>query len=279
MNSDKVAEVAARMERRDRAREDEAARLEEVRARGAVPDGCCPDIPEAPARGPFRLVQMRALYPAGENGFTSKPAGYMGRSTMQAADAFDVMEAKARAAHARKVTRAKAAKKPALSYRPPFTPGQVAMGRLYRDLVEKHACAGVRGSSLETLSQGGGGQGGEFIDAVLRDRQRLQLLRDRIGFGVFLAPRRVSAHSMDRGTRRAISDLQLVDAVCIEGLAVSAVLARFGWGRTAKLNQRLAARLAELLDAMMGPKRRPPIGAVWFDAEPVEASPEKNVGP
>lgn len=279
MNSDEVSEVSDRLERRDRAREDEAARLAEVRARGVVPDGCCPDIPEAPARGPFRLVQMQALYPEGEDGFTSKPAGYMGRSTMQAADAFDVMEAKARAAHARKVTRAKAAKQPAPSYRPPFTPGQVAMGRLYRDLVEKHACAGVKGSSLETLSQGGGGQGGEFIDAVLRDRQRLKLLQDRIGSGVFLAPRRASAHSMDRGTRRAISDRHLVDAVCIEGHAVSAVLTRCGWSQKADLTRRLTARLAELLDAMMGPKRRAPIGAVWFDSGLTEEPLEKNVGP
>ena len=94
------------------------------------------------------------LFPDGENDWKARPSCYRVRSAMQRADVFDVMMAKAASNG-----------KPA-----PFTRAQVAAGRYYRDLVERHACAGIRCSSVEAL-RSGGGDSGSFIDAVLRDRE------------------------------------------------------------------------------------------------------------
>ncbi len=126
----------------------EAARLAAIKARGNVPEICGDAIPEAPARGAFRVFEPEGLYPDGQGGFEAKHAGYRGRSAIQRADVFDIMAAKA-ARH----------KKPS-----PLSPGQVAIGRHYRDLVERHACAGLKCSSIEASRSSGSGRGGDFID-------------------------------------------------------------------------------------------------------------------
>ncbi|WP_297340750.1 hypothetical protein [Pseudophaeobacter sp.] len=112
--------------------EAEEIRLAGIKARSALPEICGDAIAEAPARGAFRVFEPQALYRDGEGGFAVKHAGYRGRSAIQRADVFDVMAAKA-ARH----------NKPS-----PLTPGQVAIGRHYRDLVERHACAGLKCSSI-----------------------------------------------------------------------------------------------------------------------------------
>jgi len=229
---------------------DPIQRLAAVRATGAVPDDVGPEVPIAPARGPVRVVKTMAAYPAGEDGFEIKPAGHMGRHTLRCADAFDLMEAKA-ARH----------KKPA-----PFSPAQVAMGRHYRDLVEKHACAGVKCSSLESLSQGGG-SGGDFMDAVLRDRQRIKVLRARIGTGSAMVVRRHRPSA--RGSRVAISDRRLVDIVCIEGGTISDVLRAHGWSIKSDLVTSLQVALGQVLDRMMGPVRQGGVVAAHYGSGPV----------
>ncbi|SIO36674.1 hypothetical protein SAMN05444722_1699 [Rhodovulum sp. ES.010] len=221
----------------------EEARIAEVRARGHVPPDCGPEIPEAPARGPVRAFRPMALYPNGENDWEQKPAGHMGRAALQVADAFDVMAAQA--------ARRKAAA--------PFTPGQVAMGRWYRTLVERHAAAGLRCSSVEALRASSGG-GGSFIDAVLRDRDAIARLRARIGEGEALSLRKVRPSK--RGARVAIPDRALVDMVCLEDATLSDVLRRHGWAADARVRGLLRSALAEALDRMAGPRRRPDIAVI-----------------
>ena len=175
----------------------EVARIGAVKARGVVPDDCGPEIPEAPARGAYQVVRPQKLYPDGRDGYVAKDAGYLGRAALRHADAFDVM----RVAAAKR-------KKPA-----PFSETQVAMGRHYRDLVERHATAGIRGSSFTRTRTGGTGQSGAFIDALMQDRQEIDRLHRKIGPGTALEVRRV--RPSDRGTRSAIPDRALVDMVCI----------------------------------------------------------------
>lgn len=250
MNNNRFDEVVGRMERRDAVSIAEQARMDEVRSLGFVPDAVGPEIPAAPARGPVRMFESMASYPKGENDFEMKAAGYMGRKTLQRADSFDLMAAKA--------ARHKKA--------PPFSPAQVAMGRFYRDLVEKHSCAGVKCSSLESLSQGSSG-GGEFMDAVLRDRQRIDVLRRRIGSGSAMVVRRI--RPSDRGSWASIMDRRLVDAVCIEAGSLTDVLRAHGWvreGQSAKGDhiKALATALAAALDRMMGPVKRGGISVIHF---------------
>ena len=152
----------------------EAGRIQAVKAWGQVPEVCGDAIPEAPARGAIRVFQPMRLFPDGKENWKARPSGYRGRSAMQRADVFDVMTAKAASKG-----------KPA-----PFTREQVAAGRYYRDLVERHACAGVMCSSIEALRGGGGC--GNFIDAVLRDREEIERIRRRIGSGTAMAVRKIS---------------------------------------------------------------------------------------
>lgn len=245
MNNNRFDEVVGRMERRDAVSMAEQARMDEVRSLGFVPDAVGPEIPVAPARGPVRMFESMASYPKGEDGFEMKAAGYMGRKTLQRADSFDLMAAKA--------ARHKKA--------PPFSPAQVAMGRFYRDLVEKHSCAGVKCSSLESLSQGSSG-GGEFMDAVLRDRQRIDVLRRRIGSGSAMVVRR--HRPSDRGSRASIFDRRLVDIICLEDGTISDVLKGHGWSIKADLVTSLQVALGQVLDRMMGPVKRGGISVIHF---------------
>lgn len=238
MTYDRIEDVWARIDARATRRADEAARIDQVRVKGFVPADVGPEIPMAPARGPVRMMDLMAAYPKGEDGFEFKPAGHKGRKTLQRADSFDVMTAKA-ARHRR----------PA-----PFSPAQVAMGRFYRDLVEKHECAGVKCSSLESLSQRGGGSGSDWIDAVLRDRDRIDVLRRRIGSGSAMVVRRVRPSA--RASRVTIMDRRLVDIVCLEDGTISDVLRAHGWAIKADLVRALTQTLGDVLDRMMGPVRR-----------------------
>ncbi|MEX5516293.1 hypothetical protein [Pseudophaeobacter sp. 1A09344] len=215
----------------------EAERIAAIKARGAVPRQCGDAIPEAPARGAFQVFEPMRLCPVGADDYEAQPVGYRGRSALRNADVFDVMAAAA----ARK-------KKPA-----PFTLGQIAMGRHYRDLVERHATAGVRCSSVEALRTGGNGQGGEFIDAVLRDRDKIDLLRRRIGTGSAIEVRRVRPSK--RGSRVSITNRRLVDMVCIEDRSLREVLEAHGWSVYGETVKAVRAALAGVLDRMAGPVR------------------------
>lgn len=215
---------------------EEAERIAMVKARGKVPEVCGDSIPEAPARGAFRVFDPVALYPDGST-YAVKSAGYRGRKAIRLADAFDKMEGQAR----KKI----------------FESHQKAIGRDYAALFEKLDAAGVRCSSVEAMRDQFSG-GGEYMDALLRDRQRLVLLRDRVGFGVALAVRRVRPSS--RGKVGLISDQLLIDMVCIQDLTLSEVLKKCGWvaeGKRAQGDHIKALRKALLsaLDRMAGISR------------------------
>ncbi len=220
------------LKRRSETERAELARVAAVKARGVVPECCGDAIPEAPARGAFRVFEPVGLYPVGEVDHVARPSGYRGRKAMQLADAFDVMQAKA-ARHGKGS---------------PFTPSQVSMGRHYRDLVERYLSAGVRCSSLESVAQSGSSSGGEFIDAVLRDREEIEMLRRRIGSGAAIVVRR--HRPSQRGSRITIFDQRLVDMVCIEELTMTEVLKAHRWSVDQKYVRDLKEALADALDRM-----------------------------
>lgn len=212
---------------RDVRREQEQVRVDAVKASGSVPDVCGDAIPDAPARGPVRVFEVQAMCSDGVGGWERQPVGYRGRKTMQLADAFDVMEAKAQ--------------------RRLFSVGQKAIGRRYRDLVERHSAAGVKCSSIEAMG-GGSGSGGDFMDVVLLCGEEIDLLRRQIGAGV-AKELRVLRPSV-RGSRISIMDRRLVDAVCIEGLTLSDVLRSHGWSVHGEIRVALRSALGNALDRM-----------------------------
>lgn len=212
------------------------AAIARTRALGKVPEGSGPEIPDAPARGPVVQYMPMKGYPDGERGYKFKPAGYLGRKALRAADAFDRMMAGS----------ARNGKPPA------FTQAQIDMGRTYSTLFERHECAGLKCSSLESV-QGGGGQGGEYIDAVLRDREHLAVLHRRIGDGMAMVVRR--QRKATGAARINITDRRLVDAVCLAGLTISEVLARNHWPKKGSNVSLLTQALREALDRMAGPVR------------------------
>lgn len=217
----------------------EGERIEIVKAAGELPVGCSP-VPVGPARGACRAFTPMDAYPKGERDWEWKPSGHAGRRALKMMDVFDVMSAQAM----RK-------KRPA-----PFTQSQISMARTYRALVERHASAGVKCSSVEGRV-GGSGQGGEFMDAVLRDRERIDLIRKRIGPGVAMEVRRVRpSDRADGKVRQSISDRSLVDLVCIEDMSLDDVLDAFGWAIKGSHRSALRGGLAGALDRMAGPGRR-----------------------
>ncbi|MDO5621930.1 MAG: hypothetical protein Q4G24_10715 [Paracoccus sp. (in: a-proteobacteria)] len=218
----------------------EAARLARVLDAAAVPEGCGPDIPAAPARGPARAFQPVRMVPDGSAaGWRADAVGFRGLSAVQALDVFDDLE-----------RRAKRAGKPV-----PFTPGQVAMGRRYRDLVERHDAGGMRCASLEVRAGVGPSAGGEFMDAFVSEGDEIRRLRARIGTGVAMVVRRVRPSARGAGAR-VISDRVLVDSVCLAGLSLRQVLQVHGWSSRGLHTQRLCVALAGALDRMQGYGRK-----------------------
>lgn len=199
---------------------------DEMRRRAQPPRGASPEIPAAIARGPQRVLR---LHEVSHDGAAVRPATVAGRHPVALADAFDIMADQARRRGGRSA----------------FTVVQVATGRLYAALAERLDAAGVRCSSVEAL--GGRGGGGEWIDAVIADSRSLEAMRAAVGAGVALDPRRARA-----GARR-ISDRALVDAVCLDGLTLGAVLRRFGWSANRQSREALVVALASALDRMQGP--------------------------
>lgn len=213
----------------------EAERMARVRARGAVPAECGPEIPNAPARGKVRIFDPVAFYPKGESDFEARPAGFAGRKALMRADVFD-----------RACASAERARKPA-----PLSPSQIAMGRMYRDLVELHSAGGVRCSSLESMGGGGSGSGSDFMDARLALVERIEAIRRRIPSGDALVVRRVRPSS--RGTRGTIQTRRLVDMVCLDDRSLSEVLAAHGWAKKGDHIEALRVALCDALERMAGP--------------------------
>ena len=224
----------------------EASRLEDMKVRASVPDTCGPEIPVAPARGGFRVFEPMALYPKGKDEWEVKPSGFLGRKAMRMADAFDRMAVAA--------AKSKGAA--------PFSPTQIGMGRFYRALFERHEAAGPKCVSLETSGSGSGRGQGSFIDAVLRDRERLDVLRRRIGAGSAMVVRRI--RPSERGSRTTILDRRAVDMVCLEDATCADVLRAHGWSVKGETVRCLAQAVGEALDRMCGPTYERRIFAAHF---------------
>lgn len=221
----------------------EAKRLEMIRgnAAGAVPPECGPEVPEAPARGPVRMFAAVEMVPGSTE--RVRRSGHAGRLTLSCVDVFDRMQrdAEVRAERAGRAVEL------------PFTPGQVEMGRRYRDLVELHEAGGVKCSSLDDGKGGGGG----FMDAYLAAGREIEAIRGRIGAGVTLSVQRTRKPVNGRAPRRQVTDRALVDMVCLGDATIAEVLKGHGWSQKGTHREILRQALAEALDRMQGYVDRP----------------------
>jgi hypothetical protein len=114
------------------------------------------------------------------------------------------------------------------------------------------------------LSQRSAGSGSDYMDAVLRDRERIGVLRKRIGNGSAMVVRRNRPSA--RGSRVTITDRRLVDIVCLEDGTITDVLRAHGWAVKGELVKSLVQALAKALNRMMGPVRRGGTSVVHFEA-------------
>lgn len=230
------------------------AAVTQIKQAALPPVICGPDIPMAPARGAFRTFRPLTIV-AGSAGAT-QAAGYQARgedrprAALIRADVFDAMIASALRAHERRHSNG-------APFTPPFTPAQVSVARDYRDMTERRAAGGLRCASLETAGRGTGA-GGEFIDAYVAEGLRLAAFHRRIGQGTALSVRRISSlrriRPSERGPhkRRLITERALVDAVCLGGKTLSAVLKAHDWPKTSAYLDTLRKALAGALDRMQG---------------------------
>jgi len=206
-----------------------AVGVEMMRAFGAAPEVSGTEtVAVAPARGPVVKIDIPETYLAADGTVVTLSAGVHGRRPVRRRDVFDRMG-------------------------DCLTSAQIAIGRDYRALTERHTSAGVRCSSLEA-SRSGGGSGGGWIDAVLTDRARLAALHRRIGDGSALAVRRLRPSS--RGSRTSITDRRLVDMVCLEDATLSGVLRARGWAQRGAARAALRQALAAALERMVAPPQR-----------------------
>ncbi len=230
---------------------DEAARCAAM-LNAATPPEAMQAAPVAPARGAQRLVPNVTVLPGGLRRIEG--------SHWEAADVFDAMTRSARIKHEAAVEKARAAHEASRqeknfiepAFDAPFTPGQIAMARHYRGLVERHSAGGVRCSSAEALLAGGVSGGGDrdWMDGYLREGEELARLRAGIGTGSALAVRRIRPSK--RGSKAAILDRTLVDMVALSGLTLSEVLAAHGWAKRTDNLSALRIALAAALDRMQG---------------------------
>ncbi|MHC9236972.1 hypothetical protein ACX9MO_15190 [Pseudooceanicola sp. 502str34] len=236
------------------ANEATAASIAAVLAAAAPPDGVCPAMPVAPARGPMMAFMPRhaEMTPAGprvrRDGWVDPESGVMFRAA-RVADAFDVMTRQAHNRHRALVEKAEKTGQPVPVFQPPFTVGQVEVGREYAALVERCASSGVKCSSLEALHVSGNGGGNREV-AMLRDFQRLRVFERRIGGGLAKAVRRILPGGAEK--RKAIFDQALVDQVCVGGMTISEVLRAHGWAVDQSSVQRCRKALQETLERMQG---------------------------
>lgn len=212
---------------------DERERFEAMIARAVPAEGCGPEIPIAPARGPSRSVTPHVMMPdpKDKTGWKAEETGWRGFKAAQAIDIFDQLAIKA-------------AKR---DQAPPFTKGQVNAARRYRDLVERHSAGGMKLASLEGRVASGSGKGGDFMDAFMAEGQTIEWMQQAIGNGVAMQVRRVRPSARGGKSARNIRDRDLVDAICLHGESFRRVLEVHGWAVTGRNVQALMSALACVL--------------------------------
>lgn len=219
---------------------EQAARLQLVKDAAAVPAECGPDIAPAPARGGFVLVRNVELLPVGSDKVEAVHRGFGGRAAIRGADVFDRMAAAALRA-----------KRPMT-----LTPGQVAIGRRYRDVNELLSADGTKLSSLDASF--GGGTGRDWMDRRLKFAAELEGMRRRIGIGPAMVLRRIRPSQRKRALKpgerapEMFTRRDLVDAVCVKDMAVGEALKLFRWQDNGRNRRAATEALAGALDAMIG---------------------------
>lgn len=194
-----------------------------------LPPSAARAVPVAPARGVMQVGVAYDLLPGG----TRRQAGVSVREVT-------ALEAMCAQAEARAAAKGIAAVLP-------FTPGQIAIAKTYRDLWEWREGSGVRCSSLEA-GRGGSGSG-VFVDEFMDRGAQLERLQRAIGDGWALTPRR---HQDRDNARRGITVRAAVDKVVLAGCDLSAVLRAFGWEPKGELRKELRAAICGALDRMQG---------------------------
>lgn len=189
-------------------------------------------IPAAPARGAFEVFMPKAIVRGSEG--IIEPTGHAGRHAVRAADVFDRM-----------LVSARRRKQDA-----PLTPGQVAIGRCYRDLAEILASDGTKLSRLDASF--GGGDSGSWMDRRLELSERLATLRRRIGTGTALSVRRIRPSDRGADQRGPIMDRVMVDMICLEGRTLDQVLKAHGWVKDGRTYKAITEALCGALDRMIG---------------------------
>lgn len=223
------------LEAAERRLDAERDRIAAIKAAAQPPADCGPAIIAAPARGAGVAFQPLEMRPKGKDKWQAVPVGYGGRSAVRAADVFDRMIASADRAG-----------------RPwPLTPGQIAVGRRYRDLVEWRAAGAIKCSAIDGRQAGSGER--DFMDAYLSVGRELDGMKRRIGDGVAMQVRRVRPSARGDGLRGPIFDRALIDMVCLQQMLLTEVLRRHGWAAS-KGQHRDALReaLSASLDRMIG---------------------------
>lgn len=220
------------------------SRLDAVLDAAAIPEECGPDIIAAPARGGFRVDRQFTMVPNGvdERGLEKwavAPTGYGHRSAIRTADIFDRMQAQALRA-----------KRPMQ-----LTPGQVAIGRRYRSLVEMLNADGCKLSSLNGSS--GSADGGNWMDRRLEIAGELDMLQRRVGRGVALKIRRIrpslrAIREAGEDPRGLFSDLDIVQRVCVDDWSVADVLRHFRWQDNSRNKKAALEALRGALTRMEG---------------------------
>jgi hypothetical protein len=163
---------------------------------------------------------------------------------------FDTMRGKALSAHAK--AKAKDAK---AVFDEPFNAGQVSMARHYAGLNENLHNGGVGGTSYgERIS--GGGNGLDAVDLRLAARQEFEALEGKVGRGVAMPLRKVRPSKRGDGrVCKMISDLDVVQMVCLHGLSLSEVLRKYDWAVSSRNLSALRVALRDALDRMQGYSR------------------------
>jgi hypothetical protein len=202
----------------------EGERVALVKGAGGFPAGCGPAPSDAPARGPLKVEVMMTAFENDDGAVEAQPAGFEGRSTARIADVFDLMAARGKQR---------------------FTPSQIATARAYGFMFERHSAGGMKCASWDTAPSGGGAGGGEWIDAFLAEGDAIRAMERRIGNGLAFDPERVGEGQV------AITCKALAQAVCLEGLSMSAVLRRHGWHLKGRALARAVDAMADALGAAL----------------------------
>ena len=200
-------------------------------AAAQIPEECSAQIMPAPARGPLKPWTELTHIPQG-SGWVAVEAPYRSGKPGMLRDVFDDMTDQA-------MRRGGTA---------PFTAAQVGAARDYAALFERVQAAGVKCSQAFEPGPKGSGKV-DFMDAYMRDKERLRQMTQAIGRDVVLSPR---DHALARGQRRAIRTDDLVLQVCIGGRALSQLLRAYGWQPTTRRIKALREALCGALERMMG---------------------------